>query len=245
MAITEKRGGIAERIGQLIHTDWIERMPDAAGSVPQSEFDPTRQTIDRVAQRNRGAFAGWPAMNDWYTGHGPGIMHCCTGNAARTIYQAWHAILDYHEGKLNVNLLLNRASPWADVESHIPYTGQVDVKIKKPLDLALRLPEWVQPDQAACTVNDQPRSLTFAGRYAQLGRVQPGDTATLTFPIAETKKVVHVMRKKYTLIRKGNTVVAIDPPGRYAPLYQRAHYRTDTTRWRKIERFVSDEHIVW
>ena len=48
-----------------------------------------------------------------------------------------------------------------------------------------------------------------------------------------------------TLIRRGNELVAIDPPGRYCPLYQRQYYRVDSTRWRKIERFVSDQVIHW
>ena len=32
--------------------------------------------------------------------------------------------------RLSVNLLLNRASPWVDVDSHIPYEGRVDLKVK-------------------------------------------------------------------------------------------------------------------
>ena len=43
----------------------------------------------------------------------------------------------------------------------------------------------------------------------------------------------------------GNDVVHIDLPGRYRPLYQRAHYRENSTRWRRITRFVSDERIDW
>ena len=54
-----------------------------------------------------------------------------------------------------------------------------------------------------------------------------------------------VQKEKYTLVRKGNDVVAIDPPGKYGPLYQREHYRADDTRRRRSERFVSTEQIYW
>jgi hypothetical protein len=54
-----------------------------------------------------------------------------------------------------------------------------------------------------------------------------------------------IQKEKYTLVRKGNEVVAIDPPGRYCPLYQRDHYRVNDTRWRKVERFVSGEQVYW
>ena len=35
--------------------------------------------------------------------------------------------------------------------------------------------------------------------------------------------------------------VDIDPPGRDCPLFRRAHYRENETRWRRIERFVCDQ----
>jgi hypothetical protein len=75
--------------------------------------------------------------------------------------------------------------------------------------------------------------------------VKPGDVVVMSFPIAERTEVVWVEKERYTLVRKGNDVVAIDPPGRYCPLYQREHYREDETRWRKIEQFVSSDHLHW
>jgi len=51
--------------------------------------------------------------------------------------------------------------------------------------------------------------------------------------------------EEYTLVMKDNTVVSVDPPGKYNPLYQRDHYRENQVRWLKVNRFVSDEHIVW
>ena len=54
-----------------------------------------------------------------------------------------------------------------------------------------------------------------------------------------------IEKAQYTLIRKGNDVVFIDPPGKYCPLYQRDHYRDNTTRWKNAERFVSGETITW
>jgi hypothetical protein len=237
--------------GQLLHTDWIARMPFAAlegareRDIPRSAIDETHQTNERVAERNLGAFAGWPKANDWYVGAGPGIMHCCTGNGARAIYYVWENIVTHDSGKLRVNLLLNRASPWVDVDSHIPYVGQVDVKVKQPVDLSIRIPEWVAPGEARVQVNGSDREVSWKGRYAEAGAVKPGDLATVTFPIAERTDTVWIEKEKYTLVRKGNDVVSIDPPGRFCPLYQRDHYRQNATRWRRMERFVSKELIHW
>ena len=238
--------------GQLLSTDWIYRLSETGGMVSPNprpllptQLDPVSQVTDRVPERNLGAFAGWPAANDWFVGDGPGIMHCCTANGARALYYIWENILHHGDGTLRVNLLLNRASPWADVDSYIPYLGRVDVKMKESADLKIRIPEWVTPGETRCQVNGEERSLNWDGRYAQVGKVGHGDVAVLTFPISERTDVVQIEKQRFTLVRKGNEVVFIDPPGRYCPLYQRQHYRVSTPRKREVTRFVSSEHIIW
>jgi hypothetical protein len=202
-------------------------------------------TADRVPERTLGAFAGYAAANDWYVGYGNGIMHCCTANGALALYRAWQRIVRHREGTLRVNLLLNRASPWADIDSYIPYQGQVDVKIKQPIDLEVRIPDWVKATDLRCQVNGEERTPGWDGRYARLGPVKPGDVATLTFPIRERSEVVYIEKQRFTLVWKGNDVVAIDPVGRFFPLFERRHYRDNTPRWRKTTRFVSDQAIDW
>ena len=228
---------------QLTRTDWVDRMfrPQRHGSMRATPVD-FNECIDRVAERNLGAFAGWPSISDWL--YKIGIQHCCTGNAATAIYHIWERILTYVSGELRVNLLMNRASSWADVDSHIPYVGRVDVKVKQPVGLSVRIPEWVRSDEMRVVVNGADRRVGWAGRCADVGPVQPGHTVSITFPIDERIETLYADRE-YTLVLKGNDVVAIDPPGRFCPLYQRAHYRANGTRWRKVQRFVSDETIYW
>ena len=236
--------------GQLLTTDWIHSISEAGLTGPRAQaLAPSMvdaySTTDRVPERNLGSFAGWAAANDWYVGDGFGIMHCCTVNGARTMYWIWQRMLQHQEGRLRVNLLLNRASPWADVDSHIPYQGRIDVKVKQAVDLAVRIPEWVAQGETRCEVNGEERRVSWDGRYARFGSVKPGDVATLSFPIGERTDVVHIEKQRFTLVRKGTEVVSIDPPGRFHPLYQRQHYRDGATRWRTIGRFVSHETINW
>ena len=231
--------------GQLTpaRADWLKRQArPASHRAPLSVTDLMYQyqTTERVVERNVGAFAN-PNPNDW----GHWISHCCTGNGTRAIYYIWEHMLTHGDNKLRVNLLLNRASPWADIDSHIPYVGQVDVRIKRPVDLSLRIPEWTTPEEVRVQVSGEDRRVGWEGRYAQVGEVKPGDVVTMTFPIAERTDTVWIEKDRYALVRKGNDVVAIDPPGQYCPLYQREHYRENGTRWRKVERFVSRERIHW
>ena len=226
---------------QLLETDWIYELGKKIGDPPKT--GPNVST-DRVPERNRGAFASHPSPNDWDARERPGIAHCCTANGSKTLFWAWERILRYSNGKLKVNLLLNRASPWADVESYIPYEGRVQVKVKQPLELSLRIPEWVAPEQARCEVDGQERKLGWNGRYAKVGNVGAGSIVRLTFPIAERSEVVWIEKRRYKIVRKGNEVVSIDPPGIKHPLYQREHFRADRARTRKVVRFVSSEILL-
>jgi len=236
---------------QLTDTTWLtdghlERVDRELAPLPGAGCSgPEYGTTDRVVERAVGSFSGWPSANDFVQGRGWSVMHCCTGNATRAVYYVWERILTHEKGTLKVNLLLNRASRWADVLSHIPYDGRVDVKVKQDLRLEIRLPEWVTPGEARGAVDGDPRKLTFDGRYAHVGSVRAGEEVTLQFPIRERTDRVVIEKRPYTLIRRGNDVVWIDPPGRNCPLYQRGHYRQGKTLWSTVRRFVPDAEIPW
>jgi DUF1680 family protein len=223
---------------QLLETDWIYELAKKYNKKPNTG---PQISTDRVPERNLGAFASHPGPNDWDAREYPGIAHCCTANGCKTLFWVWERLLTYDAGKLRVNLLLNRASSWADVDSYIPYEGRVEVKVKLPLELSIRIPEWVTPEQAHCQVDGVDRKLGWNGRYALVGNVEKGRTVRLTFPISERSDDVWIEKRLYKIVRKGNEVVSIDPPGVQYPLYQRDHYRANKARMRKVTRFVSAE----
>ena len=228
---------------QVRSGDWFNRM---FGSLPRTPVDEAKfETAGRVAQRNIGACI-WASLANGPHPEKKELGGCCDANYARAVYYAWDNILNWEDGTLRVNLLLNRASPWADVNSYIPYEGRVDVKVKKPLKLAVRIPEWVKPQQTACQVNGKPRQLGWSGRYAQVGEVKSGDMAALSFPIAERTVKETMGGVDYTLIIKGNTVVSMDPAGEPSAYYQKAHYRENKARWRDRSRFIwSKPSLHW
>ena len=186
-----------------------------------------------------------PRGNDWGC---DGIMHCCTGNGSRAIYYVWEHMLDCHDGRLRINMLLNRASPWADVYSHLPRKGLVEVKMKRTCaEVAVRAPEWIDSGspEVTCAVNGESVSPKWLDRYIDVGPGERGDRIVVAFPLSERTVKERIGTQDYTLVVRGSTVVSIDPPGKYCPLYQRDAYRTGDTIWRKVKRFVSDERIEW
>jgi hypothetical protein len=225
---------------QLTHGDWLDQM---AASMPKKPLA-FNESDNNVTSRQIGGFGGATTGNEW----GDILEHCCTGNGVRALYYVWQHILEAQGEDLRLNLLLNHASHSADVYSYIPFEGRVDLKIKKPLaSMLVRAPEWVRAgsQELVCKVNGVPRDIHWQGRYVSIGGAVPGDKVVISFPIKERTVRETIGGLSYSLIIKGNTVVAIDPAGQYGPLYQRSHYRENQALWRRVKRFVPDESIPW
>jgi hypothetical protein len=168
-------------------------------------------------------------------------MQCCTGNAARSLYYVWDAIVTAKGTEARVNLLLNRASPWLDVDSHLPYEGKVVIKNKTAQKVSVRIPEGTPRERVACDVNGRKRETAWSGNYLEMGGLRKGDLVTIEFPMTERTLFKVIGDVPYRLTLKGNTVVDIDPEGRIYPLYQRDHYSRSKAPSKKITRFVSEE----
>lgn len=70
-------------------------------------------------------------------------------------------MIGFENGTLSIHLLLNRASPWVDVNSYVPYEGRVDMTMKAACNVETRIPEWVKPNEVSGFVNGTQRELTF------------------------------------------------------------------------------------
>jgi hypothetical protein len=196
-------------------------------------------------------------------------MHCCTGNGSRTLYYIWQSMLQCDDGRLRVNLLMNRASAWGDLYSYVPYQGRVELKVKKALkEASLRAPSWIPSGdpELKCTVNGRAQKIAWEGRYVKTGALKAGDTVRIEFPIAETtlKKAAPGQPGETLLggveydqiVFRGSTVVSMQPDGQPEsvhgvklkpsyPKYLRDDYRQSEPRMKKVQRFVPRESFYW
>ena len=211
--------------------------------------------------RGIGGFAGFAFANDW----GVFLSHaCCTANAGRTMYWIWDSIITNQNDQVRVNLHLNRATAWLDINSYLPYEGKVVLKMKQAKDVLVRIPDWTDRNALTCKVDDAPVAFTWQGNYVQLRGLKAGQTVTVEFPIEERIVFSEIGRIPCRLTIKGNTVVDIDPrsweriecnaypdptvlrdEGELCPLYQREHYRQNKAPMKEVTRFVSQEKIKW
>ena len=183
-------------------------------------------------------------------------QNCCTVNAAFGFYYAWHGITRFDQGVATVNLFLNRASDWMDIDSHLPYEGKVVLHNKKAHTTLVRIPSWVRDEKTRWFVNDMPVETARAGRHRIVSGLKPGDKIRLEFPVQESVDTYHFLddvpegeeipSTKFTITFKGSTIIDIKPredkPGMY-PMYLRDHYRANKAPMRKAKRFVSNEVI--
>ena len=182
------------------------------------------------------------------------------------MYLAWEAIVSCKDGARASTCCCNRASPWLDIDSYLPYEGKVVIHNKTARRLAVRIPLWVDKSAVRVKVGTQMMSPYWVGRYLILNPIDLKDQITITFPMVTTIEKYTLKWKTnefwweitdpgakwtnpnpitYTLTFKGNTLVYVSPRdnGKGIPLYQRNAMRDSTAApMTNVKRFVAD---IW
>jgi len=186
---------------------------------------------------------------------------CCSPWGNLGLYYAWEGTLHYDEktDTARINLLLNRASNWMDIDSYLPYEGKVVLKNKKAKSLFIRIPLWTDKTSVKCSTGDQQISPKWFGNYLCLQDLKEDDILTVTFPIEERVEtwtappptgltVPFAAGTVFTFRFRGNTVVELTPP--LFPdswLYQNRPdiYKTKKSPMKKTTRYVTPAVLKW
>jgi hypothetical protein len=244
---------------QITDPDLLHQVAQTLNGVPEYSDADTRDAVNRIVGTyfsDSGSPARIPQVRMYYT-------ICCTGNCIPALHYAWESIVRCQDGSAKVNLLLNRASPWLDIDSYLPYEGKVVIRNKTARSLAVRIPRWVNRNAVVGRINGEVAASDWIGNYLIFAEIQPGDEITVTFPmVTATEKYAltwkhtdHWMESTdpgrswsnssptvYTMTFKGNTLVDVTPreEGAGFPLYQRREQRDSATAPTKVvRRFVA------
>jgi hypothetical protein len=198
---------------------------------------------DAVLRRYLGGFGNAsatsiPAIAD--------IAGCCTGNASQALYYAWEGITRFHDNEATVNLFLNRASAWMDVDSYLPYEGKVVLHNKRARIVRVRIPSWLGNLPINATLNGRRIDAPRSGRFLVLERLKPSDVIALTFDVPRSNGQYTIDGTKYTITFRGSTVVDVEPRDRSLhsyPLYVTEPMNTSTAPIHTVRRFVADRLI--
>ena len=221
--------GDAERFGrnhlvesQFVDADWERQVPKltpaeaadfiAACPPPQLKREGVRDVLP-------GAFSGGSAPSgvvDPRRGHW--WMGCCNAHGVHGLYLLWHHAVHAAGTAVRVDMLFDRSTPWADVRSHLPRDGAVEVVMRQGGSLAVRTPEDVSEHEVAV---EAPGRWRWLDGYVHVDGLATGQVVTIRFPLREQDERVSVLGDQYLVSWRGDTVMAIDPPGRVGPLYRR------------------------
>ena len=209
---------------------------------------------DVYAKAKMGGFAYRPSKIDF--------IGCCSSHGNMGIFYAWDGALRYEDGVVRINLLVNRASPWMDLDSYLPYEGKVVLKNKKAKEALVRIPLWVDKKAVRCTVRGEEVRRVWFGGYLCFKGLRPKDVVTIEFPMVEKTEVWTLPKgwlgrkasQVHTCRFRGNTLVEITPPlptiankESGSPLYQGRpeKYKANKSLMKKVTRFVTPLVLKW
>ncbi len=173
------------------------------------------------------------------------------------ICYAWEGTLRYADGVVRVNLLLNRASPWMDIDSYLPYEGKVVLRNKQAREAFVRVPLYVDTKSVVCRVGDQAARPEWFDRYLRLDSLKAGDVVTIEFPLearieqwAGAHGAVYggSSDDNWTYRFKGNTLIELSPAGVLGEwIYQdRAEkYKLAKAPVKNVTRYVTPQTLKW
>ncbi|WP_245855702.1 glycoside hydrolase family 127 protein [Paenibacillus rigui] len=239
---------------QLLDLSWVRDKDD------KSLDDVGLMSHFHVADRVRGAFAGYSAPNDFCCdvahgrGHTSDLQTCCIGSGTRGLFMGWSHIVTEDKGEVSVNFLLSRGSQWLDVHSYLPYEGKIVLDIRRPVErLRVRIPEWAgyAKVEAARELNGEVRhqsgaepSMWVKQRYLSLGAASEGERITITFPLSHQQTVEKAVGQQFITQWRGDDVVHLSPEGVVHPFYNNRKI-FDTAPMRQGDYRRLEKELYW
>jgi DUF1680 family protein len=199
---------------------------------------------DEVLKRFRGGFNA--SMECWANSTGPHMWGCCSTNGPMGLYYAWHGITRFQDGVATVNLFLNRASAWIDIDSYLPYEGKLVLHNKEARVVRVRIPYWLMHRPIECMVNGETVSPPKSGNYLVFSDLKASHEIQLSFDVPETTEEYTMGDRIYTLSFRGSTLIDITPRDanhRRYQYYRRQHMGARETPMKIKKRFVAEKII--
>ncbi len=186
-----------------------------------------------------------------------GWAKCCAQGNMGSFY-VWDGTLRYADGVARINFLLNRASPWMEIDSSIPYEGKVVLRNKTAREAFVRIPLYVDKGTVNCRIGNRAVRPEWFGRYLRIENLKAGDVVTIEFPLEERIERWTAPPNAnftsplpggtiYTCKFRGNTLIELSPPFPGTWLYQgRAEkYQTAKAPMKKVVRYVTSQTFQW
>jgi hypothetical protein len=181
----------------------------------------------------------WMNLGGWGAG-------CCVGNSSQALYYTWESIVRGRDGVANINLLMNRASEWLDIDSYLPYEGKVVIHNKKSEIISVRIPNWVDKSKVTCSIDTKTVPNDWVANRLMFANLNKKQKITVEFPLNISTETLHFMDAEYTCRFRGNTLItaAKKGDGAWNPP-NREWFKAQKAPLKKITRYVAPVLINW
>ena len=227
---------VKECLQKRVDKQMTNAAPELKAQALEQRYAEAVKTAERMVGQQLGA-CGFP---DWVNklqsdldSDLPGIhmQGCCADATIRGAYAIWAETVTGNDGEARVNMAFNRKSDLVDVVSCLPYRGEVDLAVHKARRVLVRVPEWTSKSEVKVYVNRVPVATKWDGAYVVFPKTKSGELLTVTYPLrtATIKETVGSLAGiEYTERWRGNTIVHIEPPGKWIPMFERPELESET-----------------
>ena len=224
---------VKECLAKRVDKEMTNATPELRAKVVESRYREAVKTAERMIGQQLGA-CGFP---DWVNNLKsdldpdlPGIhmQGCCADATIRASHAVWSQIVTGDADETRVNLAFNRDSPLVEVVSCLPHRGELNVLVKNARRVLVRVPEWAQKSEVKAFVSKQPQPLRWEGSYVVFEKLEGNQQLTVTYPLRIAEVHEPIQGIEYTECWRGNTIVRIEPPGKWIPMFERSELDTDT-----------------
>lgn len=186
-----------------------------------------------------GGFVSAPAPDDWVKRdqtlgvagryqNGIDMMGCCPPEGMRALWEVWSHAAQARGDCVRVNMCLSRNTEAVRVTAGAPEQGWMRVEPKTRTRYEVRPPAWADRATVALTRNGQPVPVVWGGpggAYVICDAGKPGETLELHWRVpafVQCQRMLSVPGQEFdlTVQWEGNEVEAVDPMGKYLPLFE-------------------------
>jgi hypothetical protein len=139
----------------------------------------------------------------------------------RALYLAWRASATESSSETRVNMGFSRATAHADVVGYEPWEGRVEVRVRSPRTVLVRVPQHAARPAVQALVDEAAVDAVWDGEYLRFDGLGTGQVASIKYPLVEFERLYRIGAVDYTSQWRGDTLLSIEPrAGRY-PIYAR------------------------
>ncbi len=133
---------------------------------------------------------------------------CCSPAGIKALYVLWREAVQCEGDTLHINLWVTMENSNVNMICEEPVAGKMSIKLKQTCrEIVILVPDYVDP--ASVSVNHKHE---LRERILYLGKLQKGDTISLSYPLSERIKTEFIGGNQYKVLWRGGRVIEVLPP---------------------------------